>query len=141
MLRSNATRFRIPDHGVTSPTQLVRDRFECHDHLGLGRHSLRLSLIEPIALGVGAHREVGGFDNSPGQILVAVLGQDGDYRKDRPCVRRYVAVRIRRRQDERFPDGSTVKHFAIVTNLKEGGLTLIRGIGRKPAPSNMLLMS
>jgi len=81
---------------------------------------------EPIALGVGAHREVGGFDNSPGQILVAVLGQDGNYRKDRPCVRRYLAVRIRRRQDELFADGSTVKRFAIVTNREGDGLTLIR---------------
>lgn len=51
---------------------------------------------------------------------------DGDQQKDRPCVRRYLAVRIRRRQGELFADGSGVKHFAIVTNREGDGLTLIR---------------
>jgi hypothetical protein len=51
---------------------------------------------------------------------------DGNHRKDRPCVRRYLAVRIRRRQGELFADGSTVKHFAIVTNREGDGLTRIR---------------
>lgn len=32
---------------------------------------------------------------------------------------RYVALRIRRKQGELFADGSTVKHFAVVTNLWE----------------------
>lgn len=43
---------------------------------------------------------------------------DEDYRKDRPCVRR--------RQGELFADGSTGKHFAILTNCEGDGLTLIR---------------
>jgi hypothetical protein len=51
---------------------------------------------------------------------------DKDYRKDRPCVRRYLALRVRRRQGELFADGSTVKHFAIVTNREGDGLMLIR---------------
>jgi hypothetical protein len=43
-----------------------------------------------------------------------------------PCVRRYLALRVRPRQGELFADGSTVKHFAIVTNREGDGLTLIR---------------
>lgn len=57
---------------------------------------------------------------------VPYVPDDGDHRKDRPWVRRYLAVRIRRRQGDLFPDGSTVKHFAIVTNREGDGLTLIR---------------
>jgi hypothetical protein len=50
----------------------------------------------------------------------------GDHRKERPWVRRYLAGRVRRRQGEWFADGSTVTHFAIVTNREGDGLTLIR---------------
>lgn len=57
---------------------------------------------------------------------VPYVPEDKDYRKDRPWVRRYLAVRVRRRQGELFADGSTVKHFAIVTNREGDGLTLIR---------------
>ena len=57
---------------------------------------------------------------------VPYIPDDGDHRKDRPWVRRYLAVRIRRRQGELFADGSRVKHFAIVTNREGDGLTLIR---------------
>ncbi len=57
---------------------------------------------------------------------VPYVPEDKDYRKDRPCVRRYLAVRVRTRQGELFADGSTVKHFAIVTNREGDGLTLIR---------------
>ena len=56
---------------------------------------------------------------------VPYVPEDKDYRKDRPCVRRYLAVRVRTRQGELFADGSTVKHFAIVTNREGDGLTLI----------------
>ena len=57
---------------------------------------------------------------------VPYVPEDGDHRKNRPCVRRYLAVRVRKRQGELFADGSTVKHFAIVTNREDDGLTLIR---------------
>jgi hypothetical protein len=57
---------------------------------------------------------------------VPYVPEDGDHRKDRPCVRRYLAVRVRKRQGELFMDGNTVKHFAIVTNREGDGLTLIR---------------
>lgn len=57
---------------------------------------------------------------------VPYVPDDGDHRKDRPSVRRYLALRIRRRQGELFADGNTVKHFAIVTNREGDGLTLIR---------------
>jgi hypothetical protein len=57
---------------------------------------------------------------------VPYVPDDGDHRKNRPCVRRYLALRVRRCQGELFADGSTVKHFAIVTNREGDGLTLIR---------------
>lgn len=57
---------------------------------------------------------------------VPYVPDDGDHRKDRPCVRRYLALRVRRRQGELFADGRTVKQFAIVTNREGDGLTLIR---------------
>lgn len=57
---------------------------------------------------------------------VPYVPDDGDHRKGRPCVRRYLALRVRRRQGELFADGSTVKHFAIVTNRAGDGLILIR---------------
>lgn len=57
---------------------------------------------------------------------VPYVSDDGDHRKDRPCVRRYLALRVRPCQGELFADGSTVKHFAIVTNREGNGLTLIR---------------
>lgn len=50
---------------------------------------------------------------------VPYVPDDGDHRKDRPCVRRYLALRVRRRQGELFADGRTVKQFAIVTNREE----------------------
>ncbi len=57
---------------------------------------------------------------------VPYVPDDGDHRKGRPWVRRYLAVRIRRRQGELFADGRTVKHVAIVTNREGDGLTRIR---------------
>lgn len=57
---------------------------------------------------------------------VPYVPDDGDHRKDRPCVRRYLAIRVRKRQGDLFADGSTVKYFAIVTNREGDGLTLIR---------------
>lgn len=56
---------------------------------------------------------------------VPYVPEDGDHRKARPCVRRYLAMRVRKRQGELFADGSTVKHFAIATNREGDGLTLI----------------
>ncbi len=57
---------------------------------------------------------------------VPYVPDDKDYRKDRPCVRRYLAIRVRHRQGELFADGSPVKYFTIVTNRAGDGLTLIR---------------
>jgi hypothetical protein len=57
---------------------------------------------------------------------VPYVPSDGDHRKDRPCVRRYLACRITKRQGELFADGTPVKHFAIVTNRAGDGLALLR---------------
>lgn len=57
---------------------------------------------------------------------VAYVPSDGDHRKDRPCVRRYLAVRIQKRQGSLFADGSSVHYFAVVTNRREDGLTILQ---------------
>ena len=57
---------------------------------------------------------------------VAYVPEDGDHRKDRPCVRRYLAVRIQKRQGQLFADGSSVHYFAVVTNRTEAGLTILQ---------------
>ncbi len=57
---------------------------------------------------------------------VPYVPDDQDDRKDRPCVRRYLAIRVRTRQGELFADGNTVKHFAIATSRAGDGLTLLR---------------
>lgn len=51
---------------------------------------------------------------------------DGDHRKDRPCIRRYLAVRIQTRQGSLFADGSSVHYFAVVTNRTEDGLAILQ---------------
>jgi len=57
---------------------------------------------------------------------VAYVPDDGDHRKDRPCVRRYLAVRIQKRQGQLFADGSSVHYFAVVTNRTEDGLAILQ---------------
>jgi hypothetical protein len=57
---------------------------------------------------------------------VPYVPDDGDHRKDRPCVRRYLAVRVQQRQGHLFADGSTVHYFAIVTNRPGDGLALLQ---------------
>jgi hypothetical protein len=57
---------------------------------------------------------------------VAYVPDDGDHRKARPCVRRYLAIRIQKRQGSLFADGSSVRYFAVVTNRTEDGLTLLQ---------------
>lgn len=57
---------------------------------------------------------------------VPYVPSDGDHRKDRPCVRRYLAVRVEKRQGSLFADGSRVHYFALVTNRTEDGLTVLQ---------------
>ena len=57
---------------------------------------------------------------------VPYVPSDGDHRKGRPCLRRYLAIRITPRQGTLFADGSAVKHFAIVTNRAGDGLALLQ---------------
>ncbi|MCX5735380.1 MAG: IS1380 family transposase [candidate division NC10 bacterium] len=57
---------------------------------------------------------------------VPYVPDDGDHRKDRPCVRRYLAVRVQKRQGQLFADGSSVHYFAVVTNRDENGLALLQ---------------
>ena len=57
---------------------------------------------------------------------IAYVPSDGDHRKDRPCVRRYLAVRIQKRQGNLFADGSSVHYFAVVTIRPENGLAILQ---------------
>jgi len=57
---------------------------------------------------------------------VAYVPEDGDHRKARPCVRRYLAVRSQKRQGSLFADGSSVHYFAVVTNREGNGLALLQ---------------
>jgi Transposase DDE domain group 1 len=57
---------------------------------------------------------------------VPYVPDDGDHRKDRPCVRRYLAVRVQKRQGHLFADGSSVHYFAVVTNRDGDGLALLQ---------------
>ena len=57
---------------------------------------------------------------------VAYVPDDGDHRKARPCLRRYLAIRVQKRQGSLFADGSSVHYFAVVTNRSEDGLALLQ---------------
>lgn len=57
---------------------------------------------------------------------VPYVPSDGDFRKDRPCVRRYLASRNQKRQGSLFADGSRVHSFAVVTNRTGDGLALLQ---------------
>jgi hypothetical protein len=57
---------------------------------------------------------------------VPYVPDDGDHRKDRPWVRRYLTVRVQKRQGSLFADGSNVHYFAVVTNRTEAGLAILQ---------------
>jgi hypothetical protein len=46
-----------------------------------------------------------------------VPGEKSEHKDTQPL--RYIAIRIRQRQENLFADGSKVKHFAVVTNIRE----------------------
>ena len=46
-----------------------------------------------------------------------VPGEKYEHKDTQPL--RYIAIRIRQRQEDLFDDGSKVKHFAVVTNIRE----------------------
>ncbi|MBM4023917.1 MAG: IS1380 family transposase [Planctomycetes bacterium] len=46
-----------------------------------------------------------------------VPGEKSEHKDTQPL--RYLAIRIRQRQESLFADGSKVKHFAVVTNIRE----------------------
>ena len=57
---------------------------------------------------------------------VPYVPDDKDYRKNRPCRRRYLALRVTKRQGHLFADGRAVQHFAVVTNREGDGLALLQ---------------
>jgi hypothetical protein len=46
-----------------------------------------------------------------------VPGEKSEHKDTQPM--RYIAIRIRQRQESLFADGNKVKHFAVVTNIGE----------------------
>jgi len=57
---------------------------------------------------------------------VAFVPDDGEYRKDAPCVRRYLAIRILKKQGSLFADGTDRRHFCVATNRDGDGLEILR---------------
>jgi hypothetical protein len=57
---------------------------------------------------------------------VPYVPDDGNHRKDRPCLRRYLAVRVQTRQGHLFADGSSVHYFGVVTNRTQDGRTTLQ---------------
>ncbi len=51
---------------------------------------------------------------------------DGEHRKVGSVARRYLVIRIRKRQGSLFADGSDRKYFAVVTNLDWDGAKVIK---------------
>jgi hypothetical protein len=49
--------------------------------------------------------------------VIFVPGEKSEHKDTQPL--RYIAIRIRQRQENLFADGSKVKHFAVVTNIRE----------------------
>jgi hypothetical protein len=66
------------------------------------------------------------FDAIRAWAEVPYVPSDGDHRKDRPCVRRYLAVRIQKRQGHLCADGSDTHYFAVVTNRPGDGLAILQ---------------
>ncbi len=65
-----------------------------------------------------------------------VPGEKSEHKDTQPL--RYVAIRIRPRQEEFFADGSQVKHFAVVSNMWEWNAerpAAAGGIGRRQGRS------
>lgn len=58
--------------------------------------------------------------------VVYVPDESGTKHKDTPCDRRYLAIRVMKRQGRLFADGTDRKHFAVVTNREGNGLELIQ---------------
>jgi len=69
---------------------------------------------------------------------------DGNFNKEFSTPRRYLAIRIKPRQGELLRDGSSIKHFAIVTNRNDpdggSGLDLSNGSARRQVPSSTRTM-
>jgi hypothetical protein len=57
---------------------------------------------------------------------VVFVPEDGEHRKDAPCVRRYLAIRILKKQGSLFADGSDRRHFCVATNRAGDGLEILR---------------
>ncbi|MBI4571684.1 MAG: transposase [candidate division NC10 bacterium] len=57
---------------------------------------------------------------------VPYVPDDTHYRKQRPCLRRYLAVRVQKRQGSLVAEGSAVHYCAVVTNRAGGGLALLQ---------------
>jgi len=57
---------------------------------------------------------------------VEFFPNDGDHRKAGPVARRYLAIRIKKKQGTLFADGSDRRHFAVVTNLDWDGEEILR---------------
>jgi len=57
---------------------------------------------------------------------VVFVPGEGEFHKDAPCLRRYLAIRILKKQGSLFSDGSDRRHFCVATNRAGEGLEILR---------------
>jgi hypothetical protein len=135
---------RVLEQAVANLPQGITQIYVRADSALYETEVLRWCEEEKIAYAISAdmskqlHAEILGLPESAWQVEreepeairswaeVPYVPDDGDHRKDRPCVRRYLAVRIQKRQGSLFADGTSVHHFAVVTNRTEDGLTVLQ---------------
>lgn len=95
-------------------------------------YAISAKLHPPLAAAIKALPESAWqFEDEDAQVVrswaeVVYVPNDRDYSDKRGEPARYLATRIAKKQGQLFPDGSQVRHFAIVTNLPdpEGGCGL-----------------
>jgi len=126
-LPAGITRIRVRADSALDPTEVLR---WCESHQGA--YAISADLAEQL------HAEILRLPATAWQLEredpearrewaeVPYVPDDKDYRKARPGVRRYLAIRVTKRQGELFADGRPVQHFAVVTNRPGDGLALLQ---------------
>jgi hypothetical protein len=128
-LPQGVTRIRLRADSALYETAVLR---WCEDAAHPVEYAISADVSEPLKAEIGRLPETAWQvereepDALRSWAEVPYVPDDGDHRKDRPCVRRYLAVRVQKRQGCLFADGSRVRYFAVVTNRVGDGLALLQ---------------
>jgi hypothetical protein len=128
-LPQRVTQIRVRGDSALYETAVLR---WCEDEAHRIEYAISADLAEPLKAEIvrlperAWQREREDGDAVRAWAEVAYVPDDGDHRKNRPCIRRYLAVRVQKRQGSLFADGSSVHYFAVVTNRTEDGLTILQ---------------